>query len=169
MNAAAFINSIVGLPWQEGAQGPCAYDCWGLARSTQRELFGRDLPLLACAAGPSQVNRDNIRDVIRAMDSVELRGEWVRADRPQHGDIAMISHRKYPSHMGTFLRLDGGGILHVTREGGVRFEPITLLRLGGWARISFFRPHAAPPGVVTSEAEETQAKLGVYTAAKAET
>lgn len=141
---ADWINRVIGLPWTEGAQGPGAFDCWGLARATQRELFGRDLPLLACEADPSKIARDNIRDVMRALDNVELRSGWAEVQTPTHGDIAMLSHRKYPSHMGTYLDVDRGGILHVTHEGGVRFEPIPLLRLQGWHRISYFRPCVEP-------------------------
>lgn len=121
--------------------GQDGFDCWGLARSTQKHLFGRDLPLLACGADPAAVDRDNIRDVIRALEDTRLRHGWGEVGEPENGDVAMLSHRKYPSHMGTYLTVDRGGILHVTREGGVRFEPIALLRLAGWVRITFFRPH----------------------------
>ena len=39
-------SAYIGLPWELGAEGPDAFDCWGLARWVQREHYGRELPQL---------------------------------------------------------------------------------------------------------------------------
>lgn len=139
----AFVSGTIGKPWVPGAQGPDAFDCWGLARVTQRTLFNRDLPIVACAADAHTVDRDDLRAVMRAMESADLRAGWVQASEPQHGDIVLLSSRKYPSHIGTYLGIDRGGIHHVTREGDVRFDPLALMKVMGWVRFEFFRPALA--------------------------
>lgn len=132
---AQFVNSLTGLLWREGAQGPHEFDCWGLQRHVQRELFGRELP--AAGITPAQVN--DLRTVVRAIESHPARAEWTEVAAPADGDLVTMAHHQYPSHIGGFLALDRGGILHTTKETGVSFDAFPALRLKGFARMKFYR------------------------------
>lgn len=35
---------LIGLPWKPGAEGPRAFDCWGLVRYVFRLRFGIEMP-----------------------------------------------------------------------------------------------------------------------------
>ena len=50
MNVAAYI----GKPWQAGAHGPDAFDCWGLVHTAARDLFGLDFPVALYASTTPQ-------------------------------------------------------------------------------------------------------------------
>ncbi|MFB9148764.1 hypothetical protein ACFFU4_03235, partial [Roseovarius ramblicola] len=70
--SASDIAALIGTPWQEGAAGPEAYDCWAAAGMVQERFFGRQLPGLGA---------DRRKAITRA------RTAWVRAARPCEGDI----------------------------------------------------------------------------------
>src|SRR5262245_5645291 len=111
-------------------EGPDAFDCWGLTRHCQREVFGRAMPALTAA---DAADRDDIRAVMRAIKEHPLHALWTRAGAPHHGGIVTMAHHRYPSHIGVFLKLDRGGVLHCLKEDGVRFDAIMQLRMQGWS------------------------------------
>jgi hypothetical protein len=140
--AAAFVDAVLFKPWRAGAQGPDAYDCWGLARAAQRELAGRDLPVVN--ADPS-----DLRAVVRLVTSHPLHSEWHKVTRPRHLDLVLMSHSRHPHHIGVWLDLDGGVVLHATEQftkgtadpnkPGVMAETMPALQAQGWARFQFMR------------------------------
>lgn len=44
MDAAEYINSVVGKPYKKGADGDDAFDCWGLVVHSFKHVEGIDLP-----------------------------------------------------------------------------------------------------------------------------
>ncbi len=130
--AAAFVRSVIGMPWQSGAQGPDAFDCWGLARAAQRELFGYELP-------PVSVNANHLRSVIEAIEGHAIRQEWHNVEIPAHGDLVTLARHDHPTHIGVYLAVDRGGLLHCARDVGVCFDHIQALAWQGWARLRFLR------------------------------
>jgi len=122
----------IGKPWESGAAGPDAFDCWGLVRSIQREVYGRELP---------EVNLDatNVRAVVRAFESHPVRARWQRVDAAAEGDCVLMSHAKHPSHVGLWLACNGGGVLHSLRGAGVVFSSMSALKRERWARVEFYR------------------------------
>jgi cell wall-associated NlpC family hydrolase len=122
----------IGIPWVNGATGPDEFDCWGFVRHVQRERFGRELP-------PIKVDADSIRDVARAFGSHDERASWMQVERPIEGDCVLMAHAKYPSHVGLWVEVDGGGVLHCIRGPGVVFNSLSALRHFGWGRIDIYR------------------------------
>jgi hypothetical protein len=43
-------------------------------------------------------------------------------------------------HVGTYLSIDGGGILHADESAGVMFELPETLVARGWKRLTFYTP-----------------------------
>jgi hypothetical protein len=137
--ATRFVRAHVGKPHREGADGPGSFDCWGLTRCAQREIFGRDLPLLdpACRADPAAM--------VAAVAEAAIRSDWPPIKGPVHGAIiTMVRGREH--HIGVFLTIDFGGLLHSTVQAGVAFDQLVLLPAQGWSRVRYYdyQPPASP-------------------------
>lgn len=124
----------IGAPWAAGAQGPGAWDCWALFRHVQAAHFGIDVPIIIA------VDYDDPAALSALFRTHGERARWSRVDRPAHGD-AVIVHR--PLHIGTWLNIDGGGVLHAVRGVGVIFSKDAAWRLSGFGRREYFRHGAA--------------------------
>lgn len=125
-------NQYIGRPWENGAQGPDAFDCWGLARFIQREHFARDLPAV-------DVDAMDILAVAREIKGNGERTKWSLVDTQADGDAVLLAHARYPSHVGVWIDVDGGGLLHCVKGPGVIFSTLSALRLAGWGHIEFYR------------------------------
>ena len=123
----------IGIPWQAGAQGPEAFDCMAFFRHVQKEQFSIDVPSIIA---PDYEDAHALADLMA--DHPE-RQKWLRIDKPEHG-CAVIIHR--PMHIGTWLDVDGGGVLHCARGAGVIFTSDSAWPMSGFGRKEFFR-HAA--------------------------
>jgi len=119
-------------PWQLGAEGPAAYDCWGLVRAVQREHFGRELPPLDAG--------------LQAITAGWQPG--VSPGRGDGGDIVEMRSARGP-HVGVLIVADGrDGVLHAVGHrdadgrdhGDVCFTPIEQLGALGLGRLRFWRP-----------------------------
>lgn len=124
--------SYIGRPWVNGAQGPEAFDCWSFLRYVQKNHFGLDLPFI-------NANADDFRVIIANMDSNPERQNWRRVAMPREGDAVLMAHSKYPSHVGVWLEVDGGGALHCIRGEGVVFSRLSSLKNCGWGRLEYYR------------------------------
>lgn len=125
----------IGTPWENGAQGPDAYDCWSFFRHIQGEKFGIDVPVI-------DVDANNFRTVINNMVGHEEHQNWRSVQEPKEGDAVLMAHMRYPSHVGVWLDVDGGGVLHCTRGEGVVFSSKSSLKNSGWTKVEYYR-HAS--------------------------
>lgn len=134
-NTPHWAGQYIGTPWENGAQGPDAYDCWSFFRMVQREHYGRDVPFV-------DEDADNIRAVMRDMSAHDERANWTPVESPKDGSAVLMAHSRYPSHVGVWIDVDGGGVLHCVRGEGVVFSSIASLKAVGWGRLEFFN-HAS--------------------------
>lgn len=125
-------ENYIGHPWQAGAQGPDAWDCWGLFRHVQAAHFGLDVPVV-------DVDAMSLPAVARAFGGHAERARWVEVSTPQDGDAVLMAHNRFPSHVGVWLDIDGGGVLHCQQGSGTLFTRRAMLPLAGWSRASFWR------------------------------
>lgn len=129
-NQVNFINSLIGTGWRSGAIGPREYDCWTLSVIVQKELFGRDMPLMS-------VDAEDVRVVMREIANHPHRKLWKRIDKPIHGALVEMTSGRHPFHIGTYLDIDGGGILHSFAPVGCTFDRVAVLEVSGWRRIVY--------------------------------
>jgi hypothetical protein len=122
----------IGLPWESGAEGPDVFDCWGLFRTVQRLYYRRDIAHI-------DVDALKLSEVIRAFAEHEERTRWQEVPVPEDGDAVLMAHTKYPSHVGVWLDVDAGGVLHAVQGAGVLFSSLQGLRAAGWSRVLYFR------------------------------
>jgi cell wall-associated NlpC family hydrolase len=120
-------NRYIGLPWVDGGKGPDCFDCWGLLRWVQLHHFGVSLPDLPMLP---DVRRDLYRE---QMDS----GKWQIIERPVHGCGVLLRGGDRP-HVGVYLCLDAGGVLHAQEGAGVIFTERANLKKVGYPRASWY-------------------------------
>lgn len=130
--ATAELARLIGLPWIAGARGPEAYDCWGLFLAVQRQHFGRDLPEIL-------VNALDLRAVLDAFTAHPERQRWQPVSAAEEGDAVLMRQSRYPVHIGVWLGIDGGGVLHAVRHAGVVFQTLAALDAHGWRLEGHYR------------------------------
>ncbi|WLE60229.1 C40 family peptidase [Burkholderia plantarii] len=126
MNAAD-ANEYIGRPWVSGGRGPDAFDCWGLLRWVQARHFGTELPDIPDEAAAT-----------RALYHAQISsGAWRVLSRPAHGSGVLLRDGDRP-HVGVYLGLDGGGVLHALDGVGVIFTLRSQLRSVGYPRVTWY-------------------------------
>lgn len=122
----------IGLPWESGAQGPDAFDCWALVRHVQREHYGRELPVI-------DVDAHDLAAVHAAFASHPERARWRRVDAPQDGDCVQVWRGNEIDHVGIYLDIDDGRVLHAAQRAGVICTALPVLKRLGWHSVEFYR------------------------------
>lgn len=131
----------IGTPWQLGATGPDAYDCWGLVRHVQRQHFGREMPALTIGQTALQIRTP---EQWRTLRELLAHTPWrCVAGKPGPGDIALMRTACGP-HVGVCIEADGAvGVLHATgvvdRGGAVVYSRANDLHELGYGRIEYWR------------------------------
>ena len=123
-------EQYLGIPWEAGGQGPNAYDCLGFARMIQSRHFGVDMPAIVVP------DYDDSRALIGLLGSHGERSMWDPVHAPKHGDLALI---RTPTHIGVWLDVDGGGVIHCLRGNGVVFSRDSTWDQRILGRKEFFR------------------------------
>lgn len=128
---ATFVEGLLGRPWRLGAQGPEAFDCWSLFRLIQREAFGREVPLVELPA-------DTPRAAVSALLATHPgRSLWRPVARAVHGGAVEMTSVRTPLHVGVWLAIDGGLVLHCAEPAGITLDPLLALQAQGWRRFRF--------------------------------
>lgn len=130
--SASEIAALIGTPWQEGAVGPDAYDCWAAAGMIEERFFGRSLPGLG---------RNRRGSITRA------RASWVRTQVPSEGDVVEMRRMGRANHVGVWI---AGGILHCQRGAGMVYDRPDAIRAMGW-QMRIWTPGRARRGNRASE------------------
>lgn len=122
--------AYIGEPWVAGE-----HDCWAFFRRVQADRFGRAVPAI-------DVNAHSLMACARAVADNPERANWLPVSSPVEGDAVLMAHSRYPSHVGLWVDVDGGGVLHCVEGAGVIFQTIKNLKACGWGHVEFYR-HAA--------------------------
>lgn len=123
-------SQYIGAPWEAGAQGPQAFDCMAFFRHVQGRHFGIAVPPIIAP------DYDDPAQLVRLFAGHEERARWTRIEQPEHGCAVIVHH---PLHIGTWLDVDGGGVLHCVRGAGVIFTADSAWRFSGFGRREYFR------------------------------
>ena len=120
----------IGIPWEAGAQGPNSYDCMAFFRFIQQKHFNIEV---ATIIAPDYENGEELAELFSTNPE---RARWEKIKQPFHGCAALV-HR--PMHIGVWLDIDGGGVLHCTRGIGVIFTSDSSWHVSGYGRKEYFR------------------------------
>jgi cell wall-associated NlpC family hydrolase len=123
----------IGIPWEAGAQGPEAFDCYSFFRHIQRTYFNIDVENV-------DVDARSIRQTMTAFKNEALYSGWHQVETPRHGDAILMSQQKNPSHIGTWIESGNqSGALHCVYGLGVVFSSMSSLLAAGWGSQSYWR------------------------------
>ncbi|RXT18074.1 MULTISPECIES: glycoside hydrolase [unclassified Bosea (in: a-proteobacteria)] len=133
MSVESFLAAHIGKPYDR-----TGLHCWELTRLSQAQIFGRPLPIVLSVP-------ESKRELIALMAGRDEAGDWRQVAEPEHGAVVFMTRRGHgPSraavHCGTWLALDGGGVLHTDEEHGVVFDSLLELSARNWASPSFYVP-----------------------------
>jgi hypothetical protein len=103
----------------------------------QRNHFGRELALIP-------VDALDLRVVLRTFNEHPERKRWQRVPNPKHGDAVLMRQSRYPVHVGVWLDVDGGGVLHCAHGVGVVFQDLLALDRHGWRAEGFYAFRGEP-------------------------
>lgn len=124
---AHWATDYIGLPWVAEKR-----DCWAFFRAIQADHYGIVVPVI-------DVDAMDLHAVARAFRDHDERASWAEVSEPQDGDAVLMAHARYPSHVGVWIDVDGGRVLHCQQGAGVVCSSREALRLSGWGRVSFYR------------------------------
>ncbi|CTQ53536.1 hypothetical protein LP7551_02060 [Roseibium album] len=125
-------SQLIGAPYDPENRGP-GFHCWGAFCAAQ-EILGRcDLP---------EFVPENVTLAARgeALAGHPERDRWQEISKPVTGCAVLMGRQKLSIHVGCYLDLDGGGVLHATPQTGVAFDTFQRLRLASWRCITFHLP-----------------------------
>lgn len=125
-------SNLIGLPYAVAGCDPGeGFNCWSFVRYVQYRFYGRTLPEIP--------NSEHYADIVRTFRDHPERERWDITGQPHDGDLVLLSRRNHPCHIGIFLNVDGGGILHCASQVGVEFAKLSAVAFGGWHINGFFR------------------------------
>lgn len=136
MDRLDLLNGLIGQPYQLGASGPDAWDCYHLTQHLQRELYGYGMPDLPSVAATTRAQAE-------AMLAHPERGNW--REIPDHeardGDIVLMGNvLRRDFHLGTFVvPTTAGVVIHVDQGRGVVADDLPGLRSIGFTYTRLFR------------------------------
>lgn len=128
-----WVARYIGKPWEPGACGPEAFDCYGLVRAVYRDRYGIQMPALDASAVSAL-------SCARAMRDYGDYGPWERVETAEDGGVIQMGHARRPHHVGIFV---GGRILHAVMGSGVVMQSLASLRMHGWNVLATYRRRAA--------------------------
>ncbi|OYZ67867.1 MAG: hypothetical protein B7X98_02395 [Methylophilaceae bacterium 17-43-7] len=105
----------LGQPWVEHDN-----DCWAFFRRISADHFQRDLSII-------QIDTDNLRVCIDQFLNHTEHQYWKKTTSPTDGDAVLMSQGRMPTHVGMWLSVDGGGVLHCVKGAGVIFTKTSQL------------------------------------------
>ena len=121
----------IGIPWSATGEGPDNFHCWAFVRHIQKQNFGRDLPGIP--------NPEDVLAIARGFRDHPEPQRWELVNAPNDGDCVLMRQARYPIHVGVWLEVDNGGVLHCSQEAGVAFQTLNSLALNGWSVEGFYK------------------------------
>lgn len=130
MDRIEYIGDLIGQHYS------AEQNCWWLVREVQRDLYGRELPVVDVG------EHINARVLVRAFHNHPERERWYQVTTPVDGAIVLM-HRPGTHaraiHSGVYLDLDNGGVLHTDTDHGVTFDAMFDIALRNW-HVEYYVP-----------------------------
>lgn len=120
----------LNIPWVRGGRGPDGFDCYGFVQAIQRDHFGIVMDDVVVP------DYDDGLSILGLINSCGERSQWEPVKIPMHGDIVVV---RRPIHVGVWLNVDRGGVLHCLRGFAVVFSHDGAWHCSGFGRRSYLR------------------------------
>lgn len=116
-------TQYIGKPWKNGARGPEQFDCWGLLWWIYARHLGITLPLYPVDAK----DVDTVNDLISAQTSGLPGVSWTEIQAPTDMCAVAVGTVNRFTHVGIYLAVDGGLVLHCADGHSVTAQRVSLL------------------------------------------
>lgn len=84
------------------------------------------------------VSGHQLTEIVHTVRREEKCGPWERLLTPVDGCLVGLSSHKAFHHVGIYLAVDGGSVLHACDGKGVLLQGIHNLKQHGWNRVEYF-------------------------------
>lgn len=124
--------ALIGRPYREAAQGPEAFDCWGLVRHALRIGYGVDMPLLGVG---------DQAEGVAAVKRAATGWHQVTGKLPRERDVVLMTGWKKDRHVGLMVASgDYLFCLHASSDiGGVAAQQLRDVARDGYERFELWR------------------------------
>lgn len=134
-NNSHWASEFLGKKWVSGARGPDKFDCWGLIYfilKTKYKIIVDEYPGIGYLSG-------NNEDIYKLM-AEEADKKWEVLEKPIDGCVCGLSQTKRITHVGLYLDIDGGRVLHSVEKLGVVCQPVSSLLANQFNTIVYYKP-----------------------------
>lgn len=108
---------------------PNTFDCYSFCQLAQKELFDRQMDDIYLG--------DNLKSWIKAAIKYREQFGMLQLESPVHGCFIEMTHSNRPYHVGIWLDINGGAVMHFTKYAGFQFQTFTELKLSGWRQFIY--------------------------------
>ncbi|QIW86565.1 hypothetical protein AMA2_6 [Achromobacter phage AMA2] len=125
------VNSYLdgSYTWALDGEGPKEFNCWNFMRHIQREYFQKNIPEATLGD----------EELLKAMFVKHIQeGIWQPVYPPKHGDGVLLKGGSDP-HVGVYLDIDGGMVIHAMKDYNILATPLRNLRVLGFGREVYYR------------------------------
>lgn len=129
-----WVAPLVGLPWEAYATGPAAYDCHGLVCHVQHRHYRRRLDRHL------EVVSGDVEAMHTAICAEQETGRWQRLSAPKDGCVVLLTTGTRFHHVGVWLAVNGGRVLHSRAKRGVALDSVQHLRTLGFREFEYWLP-----------------------------
>ena len=84
---------------------------------------------------------ESLKTAVRLAEEIhqtETSHDWTQVEMPSHGSAVAMGHGSRLHHVGLYLDLDRGKVLHCRQVSGVVFQTTKELHRDGYSRIEFY-------------------------------
>jgi hypothetical protein len=82
---------------------------------------------------------ETLLDIVRLFRGHPELQRWQAVDDACEGDCVLMRQARYPVHVGVWVDVDGGGVLHCVQGHGVIFQSLSDLQQSGWNIHAYYR------------------------------
>ncbi|MCM8530663.1 MAG: NlpC/P60 family protein [Lentisphaeraceae bacterium] len=119
-------TNYIGLPYDIGAKK--GHNCWSFARLVLKRHFNRDVSEIV-------YNPHHLFSVAKTIDFQKEQSHWQKiedGEKKNDGDVVLMTKSDTPIHVGIWLNVDRGGVLHCVDGSGVVFTSRQALNSNFW-------------------------------------
>lgn len=126
---------FIGKKWVQHARGPDEFDCWGLLIWVYRKRYGVELP---------DVPGADLKTFFRLMNA-EFKAPtvWTEVKKPFEGCGVALGGTEFYHHVGLWLDVDGGLVLHSASQKNITAQSLRGLQASGMRRFAFYKHNDA--------------------------
>jgi cell wall-associated NlpC family hydrolase len=128
-----WVRDLLGKPWVANARGPDTFDCWGLVWWVYQRQLKIELPKFL------GINAEEVTRVARQMHRGVQTAPWLAVSQPKHMDLVGMSGNLIIHHVGLYLEVDRGLVLHVASGRSVAAQTISHIQTLGTSTIKYYR------------------------------